>query len=75
MRFVGDPEDTQKDLRAYYVNCPGCSHCSDIHNPAATDSSNMNDTRALVWHQIETWMDLGDKEEPKAEPVLTFLQD
>jgi hypothetical protein len=48
MRYLTDPLNTQKDLATFYVDCPGCSHCSDIHNPSPNDSLAMNNTRASV---------------------------
>ena len=58
MRYRQDPLVTQKNIRTYYVDCPGCAHCSDIHLPKATDSHAMNNTRAAVEKQIEEWMEL-----------------
>ena len=58
MRYLTDPQDTQKNLKTFYVNCPGCSHCSDIHGPKPTDSAAMNNTRAAVEYQLEEWMNL-----------------
>ena len=48
MRFVEDPMGSQKHLKTFFVDCPGCSHCSDIHLPKSSDSTAMNNTRAAV---------------------------
>lgn len=57
MRYLQDPEGTQKNLRTHYIDCPNCGHCSDLK----IDSDNHKavvDAQATVTKQIKAWMGL-----------------
>lgn len=57
MRYLEDPTNTQKNLRAHYIECANCAHCSDLHvksdNPQA-----IKNAQAAATTQIESWMGL-----------------
>lgn len=57
MRYLKDPENTQKNLATAFIECADCAHCSDLHwkesNPQA-----IKNAQAAATAQIEKWMGL-----------------
>ena len=58
MRYLTDPTGTQSKMKAAYVDCPNCAHCSDLKVPNSKDPSELTEVRADVIKTITEWMSL-----------------
>ena len=57
MRYLEDPENTQKNLRTAYIECADCAHCSDLHWKDSNKQA-VKDAQKKVMDQMEIWMGL-----------------
>ena len=58
MRYLTDPNGTQKNMRAAYVNCPDCAHCQDLKVQHPDDPAALTEVQEHVKTTIIGWMDL-----------------
>ena len=75
MRYLTDPDGTQKKMKAGYVNCPDCAHCRDLKIPHDNDPQAVKDIQMDVKNTLVEWMNLTKVQQPaQAEDVVAFLQ-
>jgi len=57
MRFIHNPV-TQAGFKTFYINCPDCGHCKDLHSPSSSDPESVVLARADIYKTITEWLNL-----------------
>ena len=55
MLSIHDPI-IQKDMTAFHIDCPDCSHCVDLHSVSPSDPPALTQARQMAEDQISKWL-------------------
>ena len=56
MRQIKHPLDTQKNQRAFLIDCNNCGHCVDLSTPSPADTPGLTLARQRIQAQITAWL-------------------
>lgn len=70
MTKIHDPIK-QAGMKAFYVDCPDCGHCIDLHTPLETDPEILQKGREEAYETITEWLKKDKLEKELAEQSLT----
>jgi hypothetical protein len=64
-------EQTARNMKNYYVNCPNCGHCIDLHSDTNSDADVLTQGRQDAWTTIKAWL---IAQQGQKEKDIEFLQ-